>query len=326
MTQPEHSPDQDRAALLTLIDRLAATWSGEPADAPPWLAREARLDSNLHGRREGAQEILSALAADSGQGPCHIRTSNHYAASRGDRGVASFYGYGLLQSHGSASQALLFGATVVLRFGRSGHGWQITQIRISSAWMRGTEPLSSHWLLPPSDAGWQVGDQPPVLVSEIDSPWALQPIGQPPGDLHAAISELYSRYSFAMDQGDITLLISTYTADIAGGFAPMGQFEGRHAVIGQLRSFRRHWPWMQHFSDLVRVELEPDGRHARAIVGRIVPEKPFGPNGRKLYGAHYQLRARLEEDGQWRFCWTDYRTGWFDTDSPPAFDIGNSAA
>ncbi|MGR3376524.1 nuclear transport factor 2 family protein [Salipiger abyssi] len=240
--------------------------------------------------------------------------------------MASFYAFGLLRDRTDATQGLLFGATVVLRLARVATGWQIAHIRLSSAWMRGADRLAAHWLLPSSDAGWQVGDPPPVLVSEIDSPWALQPIGPPPGDLHAAISELYSRYSFAIDQGDIGLLISAYTPDIAGGFAPMGQFAGRHAVIGQLRSFRRHWPWMQHFADLVRVEAEPDGRHARAIVGRIVPEQPVGPDGRKLYGAHYQLRARLEDDGQWRFCWTDYRPGWFDAETVPAFDIGNSTA
>lgn len=270
--------------------------------------------------------MLGVLAADGRQGPCTLRTSNHYAAHRGETGVASFYAFGLLRDRTDATQGLLFGATVVLRLARVATGWQIAHIRLSSAWMRGADRLAAHWLLPSSDAGWQVGDPPPVLVSEIDSPWALQPIGPPPGDLHAAISELYSRYSFAIDQGDIGLLISAYTPDIAGGFAPMGQFAGRHAVIGQLRSFRRHWPWMQHFADLVRVEAEPDGRHARAIVGRIVPEQPVGPDGRKLYGAHYQLRARLEDDGQWRFCWTDYRPGWFDAETVPAFDIGNSTA
>ena len=95
-----------------------------------------------------------------------------------------------------------------------------------------------------------------------------------------------------------------------------------HAIVGQLKSFRRHWPWMQHFADVVRLELEADGRHARMIVARIVPERPADASGRALYGAHYQVRARLEDDGQWRICWTDYRPGWFTTDEIPAFDIG----
>ena len=326
MTHELQGPEQDRAALLALIDRLAAAWSGDSPGAPSWLDPEARLDSNLHGQLGGAQDIQNALAADGRQGACTVRTSNRYAAAQDDEGVASFYAYGLLQNRSDAQQALLFGATVVLRATRTEGGWKVSHVRISSSWMRGSDRLASHWLLPPSDAGWQVGDPPPVLVSELHSPWALQPIGTPPSDLFDAISELYSRYSFAIDQGDINLLIGSYTADIAGGFAPMGQYEGRHAVIGQLRSFRRHWPWMQHFAELVRVEADPDGRHANAIVGRIVPEQPMTPEGKPLYGAHYQLRARREEDGQWRFCWTDYRPGWFDTDSIPEFDIGHSTA
>ena len=205
MTHEIHGPEQDRAALLALIDRLAAAWSGDSPDAACWLSPEARLDSNLHGQLGGAQDIQNALAADGRQGACTIRTSNRYAAARGDEGVASLYAYGLLRNQGDATQALLFGATVVLRAARTEGGWRASHVRISSSWMRGSERLAAHWLLPPSDAGWQVGDPPPVLVSELHSPWALQPIGTPPSDLFDAISELYSRYSFAIDQGDILL-------------------------------------------------------------------------------------------------------------------------
>ncbi|MEC5319255.1 hypothetical protein VSX61_09920 [Brenneria populi subsp. brevivirga] len=100
----------------------------------------------------------------------------------------------------------------------------------------------------------------------------------------------------------------------------MGALQGRHEIIGQQKSFRRHWPWMQHFADALCLELESDGRHARTIVGRIIPERPVDETGRNLYGAHYQLR--LEEDGQWRICWFDYRPGWFPDNDIPAFEIG----
>jgi len=102
----------------------------------------------------------------------------------------------------------------------------------------------------------------------------------------------------------------------------MGPLQGRHTIIGQQKSFRRHWPWMQHFADVMRVELEADDRHAQLIVARIVPERPVDEAGRTLYGAHYQLRARREDDGQWRICWFDYRPGWFTDAEVPTVDIG----
>lgn len=102
MTHELQGPEQDRAALLALIDSLAAVWSGDRPGAPSWLRPEARLDSNLHGQLGGAQDIQNALAADGRQGACTIRTSNRYAAAQGDDGVASFYAYGLLQNRNDA--------------------------------------------------------------------------------------------------------------------------------------------------------------------------------------------------------------------------------
>ena len=170
--------------------------------------------------------------------------------------------------------------------------------------------------------GWQLGDEPPVIVSELDSPWALIGDALPQASAQDAVRQLYSKYAWAIDQGDIALLSDSYTDDAAGGFTPIGKLQGLHTIIGQQKSFRRHWPWMQHFAEVLRVELEADGHHARMIVARIVPERPVDEAGRTLYGAHYQFRLRLEGDGQWRICWFDYRPGWITDAEIPTFDIG----
>lgn len=225
-----------------------------------------------------------------------MRTSNH-AIVVGDRGQAasSAYVYGLFSD---GQRHLLFGASVILKFQfREAHDrWLLTAARVNINWCRGDVALVPHWRLAPSDAGWQLGDPAPVIVSELDSPWALIGAGLPSGGKD--------------------------TEDAAGGFAPIGALQGRHAIVGQLKSFRRQWPWMQHFADVVRLELEGDGRHARMIVARIIPERPVDASGKAVYGAHYQIRVRQEGDGQWRICWSDYRPGWFTAEDIPAFDIG----
>lgn len=313
-----------RSELDVLRDAFFAAWSrGQWQDLAPSLAEDAVLTSSQHGEGQGQGEAdwQRLLAADA-RALVWMRTSNHATlVGKNGQAASSAYVIGLFR-HGQ--QHLLFGASVVLRFRPHGSesDWSLFGARIHVNWCKGEPSLATHWRLPPSDAGWELGDAPPTIVSELDSPWALVGDALPQASAEDAVRQLYSKYSWAIDQNDIALLSDSYTDDAAGGFTPMGQLQGRHAIIGQQKSFRRHWPWMQHFADVVRLELEADGRHARMIVARIVPERPVDEAGHTLYGAHYQIRARREDDGQWRICWFDYRPGWFTDADAPAFDIG----
>lgn len=311
-----------RTELASLQAAFLAAWSrGQWQDLGPSLADDAVLTSSQHGEGRGEADWRRLLAPDTAT-LVSMRTSNH-AILVGQDGQASSsaYAIGLFRQ---GQQHLLFGASVVLRFQSHGPDTQclLFSARIQVNWCKGALPLVAHWRKPPSDAGWELGDAPPVIVSELDSPWALVRDALTPSNRLDAVHDLYSKYSWAIDQGDIALLADCYTDDAAGGFAPMGQLQGRHAIVGQQKSFRRRWPWMQHFADVLRLEIEADRRHARMVVARIIPERPADEAGRALYGAHYQLRARLEDDGQWRICWFDYRPGWFTDAETPAFDIG----
>lgn len=311
-----------RALLTTLREDFFEAWSqGKWEGLKASLNADSTLISNQHGEGGDLAGWQRSLAPDLPD-LAWMRTSNH-AILIGDRGQAasSAYVYGLFND---GQRHLLFGASVILKFQFHeplGH-WLLTVARININWCRGDVALVPHWRLPLSDAGWQLGDSAPVIVSELDSPWALIGVGLPACSKEDAIIELYSKYSWAIDQGDIALLSDCYTDDAAGGFTPIGALQGRHAIVGQLKSFRRHWPWMQHFADVVRLELEGDGQHARMIVARIIPERPVDASGKALYGAHYQIRVRQENDGQWRICWSDYRPGWFTSTDTPAFEIG----
>lgn len=299
-----------------------AAWSrGEWPVMAPSLSADAVLTSSQHGEGRGEAGWQRLLAADA-RGLAWMRTSNHaLRVGKSGQAASSAYVIGLFQQ---GQEQLLFGASVVLRFQFLAlqARWSLIGARLQVNWCKGEPSLAAHWRLPPSDAGWELGDAPPTIVSELDSPWALIGDALPQASAEDAVRQLYSQYSWAMDQGDISLLSDSYTEDAAGGFTPMGPLQGRHAIIGQQKSFRRYWPWMQHFADVLRLELEADGRHARMIVARIVPERPVDAAGRTLYGAHYQLRARREDDGLWRICWFDYRPGWFTDAEAPAFDIG----
>lgn len=311
-----------RALLAGLRDAFFKAWSqGKWEGLTASLSGDATLISNQHGEGSGLFNWQRMLAPDFPD-LAWVRTSNH-AILVGDLGQAASSAY-VMGRFNNGPRQLLFGASVILKFQfHEAHDrWLLAHARININWCRGDLAVVPHWRLPPGDAGWQLGDPAPVIVSELDSPWALIGTALPSASREDAITELYSKYSWAIDQGDIALLSDCYTEDAAGGFTPIGPLQGRHAIVGQLKSFRRHWPWMQHFAEVVRLELEDDGKHARMIVARIIPERPVDASGTALYGAHYQIRVRQEDDGQWRICWSDYRPGWFTAVSIPAFEIG----
>jgi hypothetical protein len=309
-----------RSLLSALRDEFFAAWSlGQWETLSPSLAPDAVLASSQHGDGKGEEEWRRMLAADIAIQPW-MRTSNH-ATLVGQDGQAACSAYVFGQFSRGQLQ-FLFGASVVLRFRLQQGRWQVTGARINVNWCKGDVALVSHWRAPPTDDGWQLGHPAPVIVSELDSPWAQIKDALPITSQEDALRELYSKYSWAIDQGDIALLADCYTDDAAGGFSPIGALQGRRSIVGQLKSFRRLWPWMQHFADVVRVEFDADGRHACMIVARIVPENSIDQRGNLLYGAHYQLRARRDDDDSWRICWSDYRPGWFSSANSPAFDIG----
>lgn len=319
---PSFNPVDASSELIAIQDDLLAAWShGQWQSLSLVVAQDAVLTSNQHGVGTGFGSWRDLLARDA-SGLLWMQASNQAVViGASGQAAASFYIYGLF---GRGNQRLLFGATVVLSFTSDTpyNHWMLASVRINVNWCKGALPLVQHWRMPPSDTGWGLGDAPPVIVSELDSPWAQIDSPMPYPRAEEAVRQLYSKYSFAIDQGDIGLLSDCYTQDVSGGFTPLGHLRGRHAIVGQLKSFRRLWPWMQHFADVVRVEFEPDGLHAQMIVARIIPERSVDEVGRPLYGAHYQIRARREPDGQWRICWSDYRPGWFTAAQVPEFDIG----
>ncbi|SLN54370.1 hypothetical protein AQS8620_02402 [Aquimixticola soesokkakensis] len=298
----------DRGHIRSLLDDLTTAWAcGAWGALRPDFAPDARLISAQHGARSGAGEIVDALRQDR----FAHRVSNHYIGIQRDDAATSLYLFGLMEDGGAP--LFLFGMTLILRLRRSPAGWQITELRMEAMWSKGSPRLVPHWLQVPGDRGWQPGDPSPVIVSELHAPWHILPDAPVPDALEDALPELYARYAFAVDQNDIGLLVSAYAEDVSGGFAPLGNFEGRDTVIGQLKSFRHLAPFWQHFAEVVAIEDEEDGQHARMIVGRIIPERPVDRTGAPLYGAHCQLRVR--RDGRrWRICWSDYRPGWFTSD------------
>jgi len=108
----------------------------------------------------------------------------------------------------------------------------------------------------------------------------------------------------------MALFVDCFTDDAAGDFNPMGIIEGRHAIVSTFKEFRRPWPWMQHFADVLKISVNEAEGTAKMIVGRIIPERSHLSDGTPLYGAHYRMRLRRQREGFWQITWSEYNPGW----------------
>jgi len=311
-----------RTKVTTVIDQFIAGWTtAQWENIDGTIAQDVTLLSGQHGNITSIEALRESLELESNL-LSWVRKSNHATVidQQVTQAISSQYLIGLFEKE---NRQFLFGASATFEFAINNQNEALlTKIKFQANWYKGDATLAQHWKYLPSDDGWTLGDPDPAIVSELDAPWNLIQSRQPQSDIKNAIAESYSKYSWAIDQNDISLLSDSYTPDAKGGFSPMGKLNGRHSIIGQQKNFRRHWPWMQHFADVLRIDLDQDGQHANMIVGRIVPETLLTAHSDKVYGAHYQLRVRLDEDGEWRICWFDYRPGWFTSTTVPEVEIG----
>jgi hypothetical protein len=303
-----------RTGILDVFDHFLSSWAnGATSNIGHVLEPCATLISSAHGTLNGATAVAEALAMDwSHQQKIEIVSTNHYVGVDGDRAVLGAYLYGgVLPSEPSAA-SLLFGALVVGELKATAQGWLFSRLQLTLNWLDGNRSLAPRWNPPRPRRFWEEGDKAPHLVNELDSPWARLPSAKVAGSVQDEVAEVFMRYIWAMDQADFGQMRDTLTEDIAGAFPPIGDLKGCHEVMGQLKDFRQAWPWMQHFCIPLRIDI--DGDHAQMMLGRVIAQRPSTAEGLPLYGAHYRIELRRENQ-RWRIFWFEYVEGWITT--PP---------
>ncbi len=308
-----------RSDALGFIEMLRKNReSGYREDSQNFLADTVKLRSSHKGTLYGKNALITALREDtSGEKHLNLVTSNYYAAAN-EEGTAmvSAWLYGEVTPGGKYNPVALFGAVLRLTLNAGPDGWKLTEVLISISWVEGDSKCLDNWHLPAGQQGWRPGDAPPVLVSELDSPWHCIPNNQIKATEKEQIEESYSRYSWGIDQNDFSQFSTCYTVDACGQFPPLGPLNGLHSIVGSLKEFRCHWPWMQHFGVPLKITLGEDGKTAEMWVGRLIPGQIINENGETMYGAHYRIELRKEED-LWKFSWSEYVPGWFTEQNPP---------
>ncbi|MFC0338913.1 SnoaL-like domain-containing protein [Kushneria avicenniae] len=308
-----------RTAALDLLHRFTQSWADNDWTAQEaFISAEVALRSDHKGHHQGRDSVIARFEEDARDDQrLALATTNHYVTADGQgHAMVSAYGYGELSQPPSQSPVTAFGLVMRLQLTWCGEDWKIDDILLSVVWAEGETQRLAGWTLPPGQQGWRPGDDAPVMVSELDSPWVAMPDNRIQASEEEKIAETYSRYAWGIDQNDITLFKSTYTPAARGLFPPLGPLNGLHEIVGSLKAFRRLWPWMQHHGEPLKITLADDGQSAEMWVGRRIPGRWVDDDGQRLYGAHYRLEL-IKEDGLWKFSWSEYVPGWFGDDNMP---------
>lgn len=308
----------DRTDIKGVIATFLEAWeSGNWESAGDIFTDNCQLETSHMSAHEGERKIVRAFQQDRVKADgFSVKATNHYVGGGETDATFSFYAYGHI-SKATKSAKLGFGMTVTGSLKKTAGTWHLDSVLIALNWVTGDYSLATHWQLPPGDDGWRIGDPAPTIVSELNAPWLAFPSSTPSVPSEECIAETYARYSWALDQADMQLLAHCFANDAAGDFQPMGLIEGRHAIIGSFKEFRRPWPWMQHFADVLEIKSDEEKGVAEMIVGRVIPGNSHTQDGTPLYGAHYRMRLRRKHEGFWQLTWSEYRPGWFNAKEAP---------
>lgn len=299
-----------REQLRGVLDDLLTAWSvGNWHDAREYFTKNAVFDSSQHGRQHGFEAISAALSRDRLLAPhWRLQTSNHYIGGTADAPTVSAYLTGEMRSAPSFP-GLSFNASLTMELSAAAPP-RISGLRIAIDWIEGDVALVPHWVLQPVDRHAAATARCPQLVLKRSLTWPHVRDFSLAGTAQDSAVEVFSRYAWALDQGDAGLLGSCFTEDAVAICAPIGVARGRHAVVAKLQAFALPEAWLQHIGDVLTVAVDDSGLRARMLVGRIAPWQAHGPDGMPIYIAHYRLRLRRDNDRLWKLTFMQYCPGW----------------
>ena len=300
-----------RDQLLRALDAVAAVLQGETPDLPADLfAYDIQLLTSHRGRHEGRRNANLALRG-SFLPTFDVELSNQVTLADAERATASAY---VIGKSAAAALALGFNGVLVLHFAPRGEAAVVTELRLQLNPVEGATAVLADWTLPVAHRQWKPGDAPAVVSSELDAPWHRVPRNSLPLNDEEQLAHAWYRYAWGLDQADHALLGQSFSTDASAVLPRMAELKGERMLVSTLKAFRMPWPWMLHAGRPLAIKHAPGSSTARMVLGRLIPGRMRMEDGRRLYGAHYQLEL-VQVAGEWRLHRMDYHEGWV-SDTP----------
>ena len=118
-----------------------------------------------------------------------------------------------------------------------------------------------------------------------------------------AISDLFVRYTTALDAGDVETVVDCFTGNAALESPVIGVIAGHAAIRSFAERFaaqRAGGTQFRHMVTNIAADIEPDGDRAQATAYLLVLISGDGKS-RRLPPGRYECEA-VKEAGVWRFC------------------------
>lgn len=300
-----------RDQLLRALNAVAAVLKGETQDLPAELfADDLQLFTSHRGTHQGRRDAHLALRG-SGLPSSDIDLANAVTLADARQASASAYVVG---SATAGAGPVQFVGVLVLHFTPHRGSARVSELRLQLNAVEGEVSVLADWALPVAHRQWKPGDAPAVVSSELDAPWHRVPRNTLVLSDEEQMAQAWYRYAWGLDQADHALLSRSFSQDARAVLPPMGTLEGRRMLVTTLKAFRMPWPWMLHAGTPMAIAHTPGSRHARMVLGRLIPGRMRLEDGRPLYGAHYQIQLS-QVDGDWLLDRMDYHEGWV-SDTP----------
>lgn len=297
--------EQTRRELKGLLRKLLDAWEGK-ADLPV-LSSHFTAKTYQYGSLKSATDLQDAFKTDHNNYDLHVKEENVYIAGQKNKAAISAYLIGKLNND---QEKLTFSGQIILDLTKIEQEWVIDYIRLINATDGKEKP--SHWVSSLNiQKRWEPGDDTPIIIPELDSPWRKFPDNAfGPTNKDEALQDLYTKYAWGIDMLDWSNLADVIAEDAETDLMPMGQQKGKRNVYGQLRGFRNAATYLQHIGEVIDIHWFSE-TEAELFVGRLFSQQDYTETNQRLYGARYKMKARLEKDGVWRYTYMNYQPGWF---------------
>ncbi|MFP7365523.1 nuclear transport factor 2 family protein [Corynebacterium callunae] len=274
---------------------IAPFEKGDLTPVATTLAPEISMETSNLGDAHGRAEILSTLnAAAPASQFSRYHLTNEYIAVASIKAQHSVYLTAAVIQGVSTSW---FGGHFANSWDHAENGWHISTIRFELDWVYGSHPTLNSWPTPRNQLGWAPGAPLPKPLSALDGPWHVLPHSDELGSDEQQIVDAFTRYTWAVDQWDLSLMDEIFADDLYTNISPFGPLRSKREFLSTLLLFRTGRPYLHHAMGATEVEV--DGDTARLQVYRLVP---YGATPelleRNIFGAIYDCTLQ-RVDGTW---------------------------
>jgi|tagenome__1003787_1003787.scaffolds.fasta_scaffold20923673_2 ketosteroid isomerase-like protein len=313
MSADNHNTKQsNRKEIKEVFSQFSKAYeSGDLSSIKHLFLKDAKASFSNHGHFEGSDAIIEGLSSSVVIADIvrHYVT-NEYTAVASEIGQQSAYLTGVLADDlGERLGPSWFSGHYANTYQFTDEGWKIAHIRFELDWKIGNHQSISEWQEPRATLGWNPNVNLPNIISGLDAPWHVIPNPEETGSDEVQILDVFTRYTWAVDQWDISLLKDILTDDINTNVVPFGEVTGRREFMTTLQMFRTGRVNLHHVIGDYRIEVIGD--KATLQVYRLVPYNVSKETlDRNIYGATYNCSLRLEE-GVWKLEKFTYTEGEF---------------